>query len=441
MGNYLSRYSGLFKVYRRENGSKALQYLHGLFHEGKHNIERMNERIENSDYQQLHHFISVSPWDHEPVLSAVRGDLGKLFENRAELTGLILDESGHRKSGRKSVGVSRQYLGSIGKVDNGQVGVFAALSQGDDVGMVNVRLYLPEAWTKDKKRCKAAKIPPEKQVYKTKSELALEMIREMEGEINYNWIGGDTIYGNSKTLRQGCQDLQRLFVMDVGENLELYLKTPKLYIPPSAPGRGRKRSNYVSDIEPIKAKKLKAELGAYQWKTYKIRPGTKGYLIRQAVVLEVFVWSPKRPTDKRVEKLRLIISRNIDGSEVKYSLTNDIALPKNQHLSDRGALYRQMQRYWVERGFQDCKDTLGLTDYQVRSWQAWYHHITLTIMALHYILEQKVLHENQIPLLSCSDIKFYLALTLPSKAKSQKDLWTLIQQRHKQRQNDLDRYY
>ena len=84
-------------MYRRSNESKAVQYLEGLFHEGKHNIERMNERIESSDHQELHHFISDSPWDHELVLGAVRRDISKLFEERPGLTGLILDESGHRK--------------------------------------------------------------------------------------------------------------------------------------------------------------------------------------------------------------------------------------------------------------------------------------------------------------------------------------------------------
>jgi len=134
LGKYSNRYGALFKVHRRENKEKMHQYLEGLFHEGKHNIERMNERIESSSYHQLHHFISVSPWDHDVVLASISKDLSVLFEDRAELTGLILDESGHRKRGKKSVGVSRQYLGSIGKVDNGQVAVFAALSQGDDVG-------------------------------------------------------------------------------------------------------------------------------------------------------------------------------------------------------------------------------------------------------------------------------------------------------------------
>jgi SRSO17 transposase len=400
----------------------------------------MNERIQKSDYQQLHHFISVSPWDHGPVIRAVRIDMNKLFEARAELTGLILDESGHRKRGKKSVGVARQYLGSIGKVDNGQVAVFAALSQGDDVGMVDTRLYLPKAWTEDKTRCNKAGVPIEEQAYRSKPSLALEMIRQMNGEVKYDWVGADSIYGNSKDLRQGLQQLGQLFVMDVAETLSVYLEDPQPYIPVANPGKGRNNSSYVSDYKSLKLRDLQKGITDSQWKAYTIRKGTKGPMIRKVVVLDVYVWREKRVTTTKAEKLRLIISCNTDGSQIKYSLTNDVNLPNRGKLSDWGALYRQMQRYWVERGIQDCKDTLGMTDYQVRGWRAWYHHMTLTIMALHYMLEEKVLNENEIPLLSCPDIKFFLAQTLPKKATSEQQVWRLIQKRHEQRQNDLNRY-
>lgn len=400
----------------------------------------MTERISKSDYQQLHHFISVSPWDHKAVLREVSKDLSDLFATRAELVGLIIDEEGHRKSGKQSVGVCRQYLGSMGKVDNGQVAVLAALSQGDDVGMVDARLFLPKVWTDNPSRCKKAGIPKEDQVYKTKPMLALEMIKQMQGRVQHDWVGGDSIYGNSKHLRKGLQELGELFVMDTSEDLLVYLEDPKPYVPESKPGQGRNKSSFVSDSKSIKVKDLKEQLTDCQWQTYTVRKGTKGPMVRRVVVLDVFVWSAKRVTSPEAEKLRLIISTNEDGSEPKYSLTNDIALENQELLSDSGALYRQMQRYWVERGIQDCKDSLGMTDYQVRGWRAWYHHITLTIMALHFMIEQKVINEEEIPLLSCPDIKFFLALNLPKKANEEQQVWDLILKRHQLRQKDLNRY-
>ena len=400
----------------------------------------MNERIANSEYQQLHHFISDSPWDYHPVIEKVGEEMSELYEARSELVGLIVDESGHRKSGKKSVGVARQYLGSVGKVDNGQVAVFVALNQGDDVGMVNAKLYLPKVWTKNQRRCQKAGIPKEAQIYKTKPELALEMIVEMQNNVKHGWVGGDSLYGSSTKLRQDLQELEELFVMDVSEDLYVYLENPKPYVPEPKPGRGRNNSSYVSDCIPLKVKTIKEQLTDFQWKTHNIRKGTKGTLIRKMVVMEVYVWSAKRPSELDTEKLRLIISCNENGTEIKYSLTNDIALEKEQRLSDWGVLYRQMQRYWVERGIQDCKDSLGMTDYQVRGWMAWHHHIALTMMALYYMVEQKIMHENEIPLLSCPDIKFFLALNLPRKTNTPDETWSLIQKRHKQRQKDLNRY-
>jgi SRSO17 transposase len=437
---YCDRYGNLFTVYRRDNFKQFEQYLTGLFHECKHNIERMDERTEGSDYQQLHHFISESPWPYKPVLQAVGRDLSNLFGQRAEPVGLIIDESGHRKSGSKSVGVSRQYLGSIGKTDNGQVGVFAALSQGDDAGMVDVRLYLPKEWTDDKKRCDKAGIPASEQLFKSKPKLALEMIEDAEGVISYSWVGGDAAYGDSSELRQGITALGKMFVLDVRGNQVVYLSHPMPYIPDGPAGQGGIKNTYKSAEQGVMVRDLLNTLPPTQWKTYTFRQGTKGGKIRQVVCLNVYIWNKRRAKTDTVEELRLIISREEDGSEIKYSVTNDIAKDGYQPFSECSLLYRQMQRYWVERAIQDCKDTLGMTDYQVRTWRAWHHHITLTIMALHYMLEQKIVNEEHIPLLSCPDIKFFLAMNLPRKATSEQQVWDLILKRHELRQKDLDRY-
>ena len=400
----------------------------------------MDERTEGSDYQRLHHFISESPWPYKPVLQAVGRDISEMLHQRGEPVGLIIDESGHRKSGDKSVGVSRQYLGSIGKTDNGQVGVFAALSQGDDVAMVNTRLYLPKEWTDNKKRCDKAGIPPQDQAFKTKPKLALEILKESEGVIDYDWVGGDAAYGESTELRLGISALGKIFVLDIRGNQAVYLHDPKPYIPDGPAGRGGIKNTYKSDEQDIKVRDLLKTLPAPQWKTYTYRQRTKGGKTRQVVCLNVFIWNKRRAKNDAVEELRLIISREVDGSEIKFSVTNDVTPVGHQALSDCSLLYRQMQRYWVERAIQDCKDTLGMTDYQVRTWRAWHHHITLTIMALHYMLEQKILHEEHIPLLSCPDIKFFLAMNLPRKATSEQQVWDLILKRHDLRQKDLERY-
>jgi SRSO17 transposase len=401
----------------------------------------MVERIPTSSYHQLQHFISDSQWEHQPVLQAVGRDISILLGKKGGLRGLTIDEEGHPKKGQQSVGVARQYLGSIGKVDNGQVSVFAALNQGDDVAMVNVKLFLPKAWCDDKKRCEKVGIPPTEQGYRSKWELALAMLDEMEGQLHYDWVNGDGFYGNAQGFRAGLAHRNQLFVLDIHQDQGVYLQPPLPYVPLSTEkGRGRRPSLLISDQPPLKANDLLSRLQEQDWKTYTFRAGTKGAMTRQVYTTPVYLWNAKSADDKLVEKYTLLISRKTDGSEVKYALANDVENLHHPKLSDAALLYRQMNPYWVERGIQDCKDTLGMTDYQVRSWRAFYHHITLTIMALHYMLIQKVNHQHTIPLLSCPDIKFALAMTLPSKITSQEQVWKTIRQRHKQRQDDMDRY-
>ena len=104
------------------------------------------------------------------------------------------------------------------------------------------------------------------------------------------------------------------------------------------------------------------------------------------------------------------------------------------------ALFRQMQRYWVERAFQNVKEQLGLHQYQVRSWKAWYHHIALTLMALHFILEVQKEHKEEMPLLSVPDIKLVFAKKLSNNLNSDEGLIHAINVRHKQRYDDIKRH-
>ncbi len=433
-------FSNFFICHTTNNLSKCSQFLSGLLHECKSNIERMVERIPESNYDQLQHFISNSPWDSFAVMDAVAEKVSKTLTLQPDGTptgdamGLILDESGWEKSGKKSVGVTRQYIGQVGKVANGQVAVFAALTNGDQVGLLQGRLYLPNDWVKDKERCTQAGIPKDDQIYRTKPELAIEIFKTLPATITYDWVGGDAIYGNSLTLRQYLYDKKQAFVMDVGEELGVYLQKPQLAIPPKKEGRGRTPTAYASDIKPILLKDLIQQIKEEDWQTITHRHGTKGPLIRKAVIMDIHIWKPERGT--AIESLQLIISTDTDGSEIKYSLCYNV----EGKMSVEIALFRQMQRYWVERAFQNVKEQLGLHQYQVRSWKAWYHHIALTLMALHFILEVQKEHKEEMPLLSVPDIKLVFAKKLSNNLNSDEGLIHALNVRHKQRYDDIKRH-
>lgn len=391
----------------------------------------MTERIPDSNYQQLQHFISESEWDGKAVMKEVARKTNQSLEFLKGEKGLILDESGNEKAGDKSVGVARQYIGNVGKVCNSQVGVYAGLSRADKISLVGAKLYLPKEWTTDKKRCQKAGIPSEEQKYRTKPELGLEIIKELEGVIEYDWVGGDSVYGNSPQLRKSLRELEKAFVMDVGEELQVCLEKPHPVVPESR-GRGRTRTRYVIEEKKVSLKNVPEDLPESDWKTIKYREGTKGKLVREAVLMKVWIW---QKGTAEVETAELLISRKLDQTEVKYSL----CFEPSGELNVETALFRQMQRYWIERGFQEIKEQIGLHQYQVRGWRAWQHHIALTMMALHFILETQIENAENLPLMSCGDVKLMLGNILKNKLDEPEILMQTIHQRHRVRHKDIVR--
>jgi SRSO17 transposase len=440
---YSFSYAQYFVRGKRSVFEHCQNYLKGLFHECKSNIERMSERIPGSDYQNLHHFISHSAWDGLAVMGEVARQTAKSFGLLpAARRGLLLDESGWEKSGRESVGVSRQYIGNVGKVCNAQVGVFAALVQEEYVGLVSSRLFLPCEWTNDSARCASAGVPAEAQVHRTKCELAVEMLKALPAEVGFDWVGGDSVYGNSPVLRQFLVEQKLPFVLDVGHTLGVYLSEPQAFIPEKQGAMGRNPSRFVSQQKPVSLQQLLHSVSKEQWQQIEYRQGTKGALRREAVLLDVWLWAPENGTHS--EALQVLISRELNGSEVKFSLCWQPEPVKGQSTQKLGlatALYQQMQRYWVERAFQDVKEQLGMHQYQVRSYMAWYHHIALTMMALHFILHTRIEQKDEIPMLSCPDVKLMLAKKLQNKLNDPHQALLAMFKRQQQRIADKLRYY
>jgi SRSO17 transposase len=352
------------------------------------------------------------------------------------------------------VGVARQYLGNIGKTENGQVGVFLALTQADKVALVQAKLYLPQGWTNNPPRCDKAKIPQHAQGYKTKPQLAIDMINQLADTISYHWVGGDGLYGNSAELRHSLHQKGKLFVLDSREDLQVYLQAPALYIGERAAPQqtynkdgsrrkkmGPSKCRYTTDQHPVTLQELRIGSKDEEWTTLKLRKGTKGWLQRKALIKSVYLWQGQRANNPYIEKLRVVISEDINGENIKYSLINDWHNPLHEEHALQEVVYMQMQRHFVEKSFREIKQQLGFADYQVRTWRAWYHHVALTMLALLYILEQQIIHQKEVPLLSANDIKYLLANSLQKKAQSEEELQNIIEKRHQVRQYDINRYY
>ena len=209
---------------------QAKRYLRGLFQAKRRNMERMAEEVEGADAQQLHHFNGNSPWRARRVYDQVASEASVLLGGQPNSC-LLLDETGFIKKGKHSVGAARQYIGRIGKIDNGQVAVFATLSNGTHHTIIDTRLYLPKEWTDDPARCKKSGVPHGKIVFRSKAQLALAMIRHARANgIRYNWVGMDGGYGKEPWLLRALDADGEIFVADVHKDQRIYLTDPGPHI-------------------------------------------------------------------------------------------------------------------------------------------------------------------------------------------------------------------
>ncbi len=159
-------------------------------------MERARDEFFSDLISGRQNFLSYSPWDERALLDQVARDANHLLGSDADSC-FIVDESGFGKKGKKSVGVSRQWNGRLGKIDNCQVGVYGALCCRDQVSLIDTRLFLPESWTNDPDRCLEAGVPEDRLEHRKKAELALDMVQSArQNGVDFQWVGGDAFYGD-----------------------------------------------------------------------------------------------------------------------------------------------------------------------------------------------------------------------------------------------------
>ncbi len=410
-------------------------------------MERMNEEIEQIEYHRYQHFISNSKWDHQLVIDKVSQDVSLLMrmekDQSGHPTGLIIDESGHLKSGKHSVGVSRQYSGLAGKVDNCQIGVYASLVNKDCASFVGERLFLPKEWTEDGQRCEEAKIPKQARQHKTKLELALEMIEDLDkAGVSFDWVGGDGLYGHSYEFARALDQRSLLFVLDVHKDQRVYLEQPSIYLPQKQAGRGRSPSRWKTQAQSIRVDTYAEGLDKQEWEQLRIRKTTKGWLKAWIHLKTVWVWDgQEQKARQRTLIIRKDISHKREKSALKYSLSNGQI---QQYSKQEFALF-QAQRYWVERNFDDAKSELGMSDYQVRKWLGWHHHHAILFMAMLFMLKERINQKANFPLMSLRDARIMvttlIAETMIQNEPEMQRQIRLMKQRHLKRKVDIDRNF
>lgn len=399
------------------------------------NIERISEEL-NVHYHQMQHFITESKWDGRKVIDMVAQQVSKTLPKR-KLTGLVIDESGWVKKGDKSVGVGHQYCGNVGKTANSQVAVFGCLSNGDFASMVDARLYLPQDWCNNPERCEEAGIPENERTFKTKLQLAAEIIdHQVSQGITFDFISADGYYGNDASFAHMIDQKGYVYMLDIHENQTIYLERPELIIPERSAKKGATPKRFKATTPSTPVNGYLETLVAQDWQLLTVRNTTKGKLRGEYHFANIFIWNKGL---NQIEPRLLVIRKSTSSKgtvEIKYSFTN----ANLDQYTPEALAYMQAERFFIEHCIKESKQIIGLDQYQTRLWNAWTHQVALNFMVSSFMLKEKLYCFEDMPLLSAKDIKEYLTFKL-YKEMTEEDMMDRIYNRHLQRQTDINNYY
>jgi len=377
---FLDRYLPLFG--RPENHGHATRFVHGLFDGGdRRNTENIAEAVAGGVPRTLQKFISQGCWYDSDVLGEVHTHVAEVLGD--EKGTVNIDETGFPKKGKKSVGVKRQYSGTLGRVDNCQVGVFANYCSSKGHTLIDRRLFLPEEWAEDRERREEAGVP-EGVVFRTKPELGLEMLGiAVREQLPFSWVGGDSIYGDSPTFVQGVRALGKWYVLDVSSDAHVWLTKPQLRTTrASASSRRGSAKRAKATTKPIPVREAIAQLSPSAFGRITVSEGSQGPIVYEYAEMTVWFSEEGIPAS---EPERLLVRRSCtQDAEVKYHRSN--APPK---ISLNRLAQQRSCRWTIEQDIQAGKGECGLDEYETRGWFGWHHHTALSILALFFLVLQR----------------------------------------------------
>lgn len=379
---YHAIYSPLFQ--RREQREWSSLYLQGLLLElPRKSVEPMVIALRGSnshDIRAMQQFLGEGSWVDETILqqhwSEVEHTLGE------EDGVLTLDGSDFAKQGQDSVGVQRQYCGELGKRAHCQAGVFLGYASDKGYTLLDRRLYLPESWVKEaafaqrREKCGV----PQDISFKTKQELAWEMIQAQQssGVLRYRWLVCDEGFGRDTKLLDQIATGGIWYFAEVPHDTYLWGVRPQTHIPPYS-GRGRKATRerlLDGQSPPQTVLEWVDRLAPDAWSRHTIKEGSKGPIIADFACLRLVAIRQGLPGPE----VWLVLRRTPDG-EMKTYLSNAPG-----HTPEQTLIRLSGMRWPIETCFAEGKQYLGMGDYEVRSWRGWHHHMTLCILAHHFLV-------------------------------------------------------
>lgn len=336
---------------RSEPRERAVAYIQGLMSQiPRKNGWQLAECVGEEAPDGIQRLLNAAVWDE----GGVRDDLRNYVVEELgtpEAT-LVIDETGFLKKGAHSVGVKRQYSGTAGRIENCQVGVFLAYASEKGHALIDRELYLPREWTTDTRRRREARVPDEIE-FQTKPELAQRMLeRALDTGLACRWVTGDNVYGGDRRLRLWLEERQQWFVLGVAKDEPLW-----------------------SGFEQRRADERVAALSEEDWHALSCGEGAKGPRFYDWALL------PLPRVGQDVQQFHALLARrSLEDGELAYFVVFAPADTSLQTLVKVAG-----QRWTIEECFEIAKDAVGLDEYEVRQWTAWYRHITLSMLALAFL--------------------------------------------------------
>ena len=344
-------------------------------------IEPMALAVEGGRVRSLQRFLSETVWDEEQM----RWNYHQLVADElGEPDGVLMfDESAFVKKGKDSAGVARQYCGTLGKVENCQVGVFAGYASRQGYGLIDQRLFLPEVWFDPMYATRRGKCQvPDTLPFQTKPQLAAAMLQRIKEDeiLPFRYIVADRVYGNSPDFLaalDACVGATALVALS--SETRCWLQRPATHEQTyQYKGEGRaKRQVLPTTLPPQSVAALAATLPAWQWYRRTVSEGTKGPIAYDFARHRVTLCKDGLP-----ERTVWLVIKRTRGPEPTYAYAISNAPASTPF---RTLIWLSGIRWAVEQCFEEGKTELGMAHYEVRKYAGWQHHMWLTMLA-HFFL-------------------------------------------------------
>jgi SRSO17 transposase len=393
---------------RKDQALWAHRYLQGLVSDHpRKSIEPM-AIAHGFPIRSMQAFIGESPWRTAPLVDRHQLLVAQtLGEDDAVI---LVDESGMPKQGQHSAAVAHQYCGALGTLANCQVGVYLGYASRKGYTLLAGQLFVPEGCFADDQATMRDEVGiPADLTFKTKPELAVDLVRDVltRKVVPARWLAADALYGDSPAFRDAIAELGLWYFTEMACSTLIWRRHPAVITPPWS-GRGRKPTRLRLKTPTNRSYRLDGvltRLPKTAWVRGTVKEGSKGPIVCDFAFVRVTECRQGLPG----ARVWLIIRRNVaHPSEVKFYFSN-----APEQIAALELVRMSGMRWPVELTFEEGKTELGMDQYETRSWLGWHHHMTLVMLAHHFLVWVRVRWAARAPALTLAQVRLLVMSVLP----------------------------